>query len=308
MKFTTKSLALTIAAVLSTSTFAADLTIYGKANLSVQSSDEGDGSFTEIKSNASRLGFKGTHDLGNGLEVVYKAEFELGLDGSQKNGQSIWSRSQYVGLKGNFGEVLVGKNDTMLKMSQGKVDQFNDLNGDIKHLFKGENRLGNTVTYFTPNFNQFKLGITYVASEDVNAKDGFSVAGFYGDKHLKKSSVYAALAIDNDVHGYDVTRLTVSGKVNKLVLGALYQDQKQVSSGDKMTGYVVSAKYGINDVDLKAQFQVADHKAGDNNKGFSVGADYKLAKNTKLYTFYTNLNMDTAADENFLAAGIEYKF
>jgi len=111
MKFTKHAIALAVLSAASMTSMAATVDVYGKANLSVQSSDEGEGSFTEVKSNASRIGLKGTHDLGNGLEVVYKAEFQVDMDGDSDKGDSITDRNQYVGLRGAFGEVLIGKND-----------------------------------------------------------------------------------------------------------------------------------------------------------------------------------------------------
>jgi len=309
MKFTYSTLT---AALLSTATFnafAADITIYGKANVSVQSSDEGEGAFTEVKSNASRIGFKGTHELNNEISVVYKAEFQVDLDGDSDKGDSITDRNQYIGLKGNFGEVLLGKNDTMLKQSQGKVDLFSDLNADIKSLWKGENRMADTISYKSPKFNGFQLGVTYVAEDSKDGNDSNSIALFYGDKGLKKSDIYAAVARDTDMKGYDTTRATLSGKVAGVTLGAILHQQESTSSGKKTDGLMVSAKYGIEDWTLKAQYQTAEEdNNGDDKSGFTVGADYKLAKSTKLYTFYTTFDMDSEADEDYLAVGIEYKF
>ena len=122
MKFYKSAIATVVCSTLSLTAFAANVDIYGKANLTVQSSDDGEGTYTEVNSNASRLGLKGEQDLGNGLEVVFKAEFEVDLDGDgtkgtgdkEKEVDTFESRNQYLGLRGAFGEVLVGKNDTML--------------------------------------------------------------------------------------------------------------------------------------------------------------------------------------------------
>lgn len=308
MKHTYNKIAVALLSSLSLSAFAADVDIYGKANLSVQSSDEGEGSFTEVKSNASRIGLKGTHDLGDGLTVIYKAEFQVDLDGDSEKGDSITDRNQYVGLAGSFGEVLLGKNDTMLKQSQGKVDLFSDLNGDIKNLWKGENRLADTVSYKTPTFNNFRLGVTYIAEDAVDAEDGVSVAVFYGDSKLKKSKIFASVAVDSEVNGYDITRATVQGKVGGVVLGAIIQTQEKVDGSAEMDGYMVSAKYKMDKVTFKGQYQAANFDGGDDKSGITLGADYSLAKSTKLYTFYTSFDMDSGADEDYLAAGIEYKF
>jgi predicted porin len=308
MKLVKNTLALAICSVIALPTFAADVSIYGRADVSVQSSDEGEGSFTEVKSNASRIGFKGTHTLNDDLEVIYKAEFQVDLDGDSAKGDSITDRNQYVGLKGGFGEVLLGKNDTMLKQSQGKVDLFSDLNGDIKSLWKGENRMADTISYKSPKFSDISLGVTYIAEDAVDAEDGISVAVFYGDKKLKKSKIYASIAMDSEVKGYDTTRATVQGKVVGVTLGAIYHTQEKVDGGAEMDGFMVSAKYKIEKVTLKGQYQTADYDGGDTLSGVTVGADYSLAKSTKLYAFYTSFDMDTGADEDYLAAGIQYKF
>jgi len=308
MKLLKNTIALAICSTFTLPSMAANVDIYGKANISLQSSDEGAGSFTEVKSNASRIGFKGTHKLDDGLEVVYKLEYQVDMDGDSPKGSSITDRNQYIGIKGSFGEVLIGKNDTVLKQSQGKTDVFSDLNGDIKHLWKGENRMSDTVTYKSPKMNGFQLGATYIAADSLDANSAYSLAVVYGDKKLKKSKIFASIATDSEVKGYDVTRATVQGKVAGFVLGAMVQTQEKLASGDKMDGAMVSAKYKMGKVTLKGQYQVADHNGGDTNKGATVGADYKLAKNTKLYTFYTNLNFDTNPDQKYLAAGIEYKF
>ena len=152
MKLVKTIIAIATCSALTLPVMAADMPsvdIYGRADLSFQSSDSGEGSFTEVKSNASRIGFQGGYAIDENLKVIYKAEFEVDLDGDG----DVWkARNQYVGLKGGFGEVLLGKNDSMLKQSQGKTDLFSDYNGDIKYLWGGENRLKDTVTYKSPKF------------------------------------------------------------------------------------------------------------------------------------------------------------
>jgi len=308
MKFTHNALAAVIISSMSVAAFATEVDIYGKALLTVQSSDEGEGSFTEIKSNASRIGFKGTHDLGDGLEVIFKAEFQVDLDGDSAKGDSITDRNQYVGLRGAFGEVLLGKNDTMLKQSQGKVDLFSDLNGDIKNLWKGENRMADTISYKSPKFSGFQVGITYIAEDSIDAEDATSIAVFYGDKKLKKSKVFASVAFDSEVKGYDTARATIQGKIAGFTLGAIVQTQEKISTGEELDGFLMSAKYSFDKVTVKGQYQTANADGGDDKSGFTLGADYKLAKSTKIFTFFTTFDMDSGADEDYLAAGIEYKF
>ena len=189
MKFVKAPLALSMLAVLS-APVVADVTVYGKANVTIQNSDEGEGSFTELKSNASRFGLKGSEVISesSGLQVVYKLEWQVDMSDASGTG-NLKSRNQFVGLKGGFGEVLVGRNDTALKQSQGKIDLFNDLEGDIKNVFEGENRLGDSVTYVSPSFSNVKFIGSFIASDAPDADNGFSAAVTYGDKGLKKTPI-----------------------------------------------------------------------------------------------------------------------
>ncbi|MCL1105720.1 porin [Shewanella algicola] len=301
-----------MAATLTSSAYAAEpLKVYGKLNITAQSNDVSDETETTIESNASRFGVTGEFELSTSLEAFYTIEYEVNTSDDDK--ENFLARNQFVGLKGHFGAVSVGRNDTMLKVSQGKVDQFNDLSGDLKTMFKGDNRMAQTATYYTPEFGDFQAGVTYVASGDSaqivgdnsSGEDGVSMAVMYGDAGLKTSSIYAAIAYDSKVKGYDTARATVQGKVAGLVLGAMYQQQEALDSGVKDDGFLLSTAYGIDDVTLKAQYLDMENK-GDS---WSVGADYKLGKPTKLFAFYTENTFDSNdQDDAYVGIGIEHKF
>ncbi|WP_028108782.1 porin [Ferrimonas futtsuensis] len=296
-----------VAAALPMTAAAADaVTVYGKMNVTVDSFDVEGESTTGVHSNASRLGVKGAFELSPSLEAFYTIEYEVDTGDDVK--ENFKARNQFVGLRGGFGALSVGRNDTMLKKFQGKVDLFGDLAGDIKNLFKGENRMEQTVTYMTPSLGGFKFGATYVAEESASQKnddDGFSLAVMYGDAKLKKSPFYASVAYDTDVKGFDnILRATVQGKIGDFKLGAMYQDQEEAGK-DSIDGFMVSGAYKLNAVTLKAQFQDMDTK-GD---AISIGADYKLGKPTKLFAYYTQRDLESASStDDYIGVGLEHKF
>ncbi|MCL1079814.1 porin [Parashewanella spongiae] len=310
-------LASLVAAFASGAALAADgVTVYGKLNVTAQKSDyytkSASGEITntnetKIQSNASRLGVKGGFDLGNSLEAFYTIEYEVDTDSVDKD--NFEARNQFIGLKGNFGSVAVGRNDTVTKKSQGKIDQFNDLDADLKKLFKGDNRLAQTVTYLSPTFSNFKFGATYTAEGDNKQGEddtGISLAAMYGDAKLKKSKIFASIAYDAEVAGYDILRATVQGKIGALKLGGMYQQQESLKAGsESKTGYLVSAAYTIDKITLKSQFQDMEDK-GDS---WSVGADYKLGKPTKVFAFYSTRSDELLNEDNdYLGVGVEHKF
>ncbi|KPZ52793.1 MULTISPECIES: porin [unclassified Pseudoalteromonas] len=310
MNFVKSSLCIALVSGLSFSAFA-DVDVYGKANVTVQSSDDGEGSFTEIKSNASRFGLKGSEKITDGLEAVYKFEFQVDVsdaDSKGDNDDNISARNQYVGLKGAYGQVVVGRNDTALKQSQGKLDLFNDLEGDIKNVFKGENRLGDSITYTSKSYEGFKVLATFIAEDDVDADNGYSMAVTYGDAALKKSAVYASVAADSEVNGYDVVRASIQGKVESFKLGAMYQTQEKVDGSAEADGYLLNAAYSMGKNTFKVQYQAMDFDDSDDKTAVSVGVDHKFNKNIKVFGFYSSFDMDNNVDQDYVGLGMEYKF
>ncbi len=279
------------------------VTLYGQLNVSAQSSDEGDGRFSELKSNSSRFGLKGDYALDNGLTLVYQLEWGVDL-ADVGDGDNITSRNQYVGLAGNFGEIRLGRHDTALKDAQGKIDLFSDYEADVKNLWRGEVRASDSITYYSPTVSGFGVQLTYVMEDAADAEDAYSASVYYGDENLKDSNFYAAVAIDADVAGYDAMRLHAQGKVSGFKLGAMYHTQENIVTGVEEDGWLASVAYPLGKTELKAQYQTLE----DDN-AVSLGVDYKAGKNTTLYAWYSSFNLDTAnPDRDYLAVGIKHRF
>jgi predicted porin len=73
------------------------------------------------KGNASSFWVKGNHDIGNGLTGLYKLNFnpKFGDDFS-----TVGARDAFIGLKGGFGTILMGRLATPYKSSTVKWDPF----------------------------------------------------------------------------------------------------------------------------------------------------------------------------------------
>lgn len=293
--------------------------VYGKANLSVVNQDFGSYDEWTLNSNASRLGLKGKTEISDGLEIVYQAEYEICIDSGDCKGQTFKQRNTFVGIKGGFGMVSVGKHDSPTKLAAGKVDLFNDLEGDIKNAFEGENRLSNIIAYTSPTMNGFTTTLAMIPGEgadvdqdgqdDTGLSDGLSYSVNY-----TKDSIYLAIAGDQDVDKQDLLRFVAQYQIDALKLGVMYQQNEDNLGTKDESGYFVSAAYKLdNNITLKAQYgAIEDDVDGDEEQTLSLGADYKLAKNTKVFAFYTN-NTDSAIDSNddefsALGIGMEHKF
>ena len=300
--------------------------VYGKINVSVVNSDDGTNDSWELKSNASRIGLKGSTEISEGLSVFYKTEFEVAVDdGSNdikkysidtltkdendalventvevKDTSTFKQRNIFVGIKGQYGSLLAGKNDTPTKLAQKKIDLFNDLNGDIKNIFKGENRMSNIIAYTTPNYGNFSASYAVMPSEDDNG--GLADSKSYSVNY-KKDGLYVAVAADSNVKDADILRIVSQYKIDAWKLGLMYQENDTAEK----SGYFASAAYKSGNVTYKAQYGVneADNSNAEDTT-LSLGADLKLAKKTKAYVFYTDNDNSKAAES--LGFGLEHKF
>ena len=323
-----------------------DGTIYGKVNVSAVNADNGADDTWKLNSNASRLGVKGKTEIADGLYAVYKAEFEMFVDDGSKdrskskcsavidqtgtptgdqvcitdsNTNTFSQRNIMAGIKGSFGTVWAGKHDSPTKLAQNKIDLFNDLEGDIKNTFEGENRVSNIVAYTSPKINGFSTTVAMIPGEgadvdgdgqdDTGLTDGISYSLSYSMDNL-----YIAVAGDQDVDSQDLLRIVAQYKMDALKLGVMYQQNEDNLGTKDESGFFLSAAYKLDKkTTLKAQYgSIEDDADGDEEETLSLGADYKLAKGTKLYVFYTD-NTDSSVGEadkedTAFGLGMEHKF
>ncbi|HEX7061837.1 MAG TPA: porin [Woeseiaceae bacterium] len=297
---------------------AAEVDVYGKLNLTLQNSDEAATEQVELQSNASRVGLKGEEELDDGLKAIYQLEWEIDPDG--QSGDDVFSpRNQFVGLAGAFGTVKVGRHDTALKEAQGDFDLFNDLEGDLKNTFNGENRLKDYVGYTTPTFaDAFSVTINFFPGEDpANGNDGVA-DGTSVSLAYEADAVYVAVANDRDLdgEGVDTTRLVGGYTLGPAQIMLLYQRTDAGAVDDDGFGGSVAWTFGKNTA--KLQYLDADIWRTDPQTDpldnllesqLSVGLDRELGENTKLFGFYTTGDIGGTNESNdYVAIGLEHKF
>ena len=308
--------------------------VYGQINVAVDSvTDEG----MRTSDRDSRVGIKGSEDLGNGLKAVYKMEFGIkvgdAFDGNaDATKDGISGRNAYVGLAGGFGTVLLGRHDSPLKMSQ-PTDLFGDstyadigkdtmtgnlgLNGNA-----GENRFNNVVAYVSPSFSGVKLIAAGVGAEDgtddSNLANAYSVALTYGST---KDGLYLAAAMDNAdeiVSGagqeWNHTRISAQYKTGGLVANAIWQDfNADVADAKEGTNIQASVGYKMGKFMPKAKYATTDFAdtAKKDGSAYGVGLDYALGKKTTAYVEYVSSDkkmLDAADSSTAVSVGMVHKF
>ncbi len=126
----------------------------------------------------SRLGFRGSEDLGAGLKAVFTLEMGIGLDaGSLNQGGRVFGRQAFVGLAGPWGSVTLGRNYSMLYWAVFDGDLLGPNAFGIGSLdsYVPNTRVDNSMAY-RGTFSGVTVGATYSVGRDtVNA--GPSPAG-----------------------------------------------------------------------------------------------------------------------------------
>jgi len=316
----------------------ADATVYGTVDMIDYCSSAATCAGTsnvdnwQVNSHASRLGFKGEEDLGNGLSATYKLEYEVNPDGAATDNATgtdssagLKRRNQYLGLKGGFGEIRVGRHDTPLKMAQGKFDQFNDTDADIKGRMKisqGENRVDNVIAYLGKS-GDLKYGIALIPGEGDGTTAGDGPADAYSAAIMYTAGpAFVSLAMDQaDDTAFNGTtnaidsliRLIGTYNMGKMQFGLLFEQSTTDSGNAEKDVMGLSFGMGMGMNKVKFQYMSGDVDQGNETTQATVGYDIGLSKRTTAYVMYSDGNTDNAAGTTVeelseLSLGMVHKF
>jgi predicted porin len=284
-----KLIALAVAGLVAAPAFAAtsNVDVYGIMTLSVDKINtdvSGSDDPLRVSSNSSRIGFKGSEDLGGGLAGIWQIENQLNADNGTNNlvdalGAGSFSsglRNTFIGLKGGFGTTLLGKHDTPYKLATGKLDVFGDSLGDYNNIIGNVNgsnnfdlRPGNVIAYITPTMGGLHGAIAYVAGQELSNGNGgdasaWSVMGMYDngpifaslayEKHNNLGGAPSAAAVATVCRDFTVDGAPVAGDPNAGV-GATYTPTSitgACSAGDLRTTTGVPAVAASSGTDRDA--------------------------------------------------------
>jgi predicted porin len=239
-----KLIAAAIAAAMVAPAAYAQATLYGKFHTSIDSNDQDayNEDNWEVNSRASRLGVKGSEDLGGGLKAIYQLEVGFNSSGETdgQGGGNVFgskTRNTFVGLSGGFGTFLVGRHDTPAKVafyaagterlgdSVIDLNLGNNLSAEPSSLSPigvfHEYRANDAIAYLSPNFSGFTFAGAIIPGEDCDKdvteggpdplcgdRDGiadhWSVGLMYAGGGLKASVGYSKYDVDDGTASVDL--------------------------------------------------------------------------------------------------------
>lgn len=281
---------------------------------------------------ASRVGIKGTEDLGNGLKGVFTLESGFNADdGTLASPGKPFNRQAWVGLNGGFGEVRLGRQATAFKTAVDAIDPFGgagqlaiyDAAGYVPGAAAtrpgvgGSNlwveRADNVLSYATPNFSGFSGSVNYIFGEARGSNsDGRQISAQLGYDN-GPLAVQLGYHRANDLAFGDVAPLTVSD-VKTGFLGAAYDfgvakahagigetraDYTAGSAGDdKIRNYMLGVTVPFGASKLMASYIRNDVRniADATSDQIGIGYSYSLSKRTAFYAQYAHVKNDAGAD------------
>ncbi|MGK5076774.1 porin [Janthinobacterium sp. HLX7-2] len=326
------------------------VTVYGVADLGVSIDSNGNkgDKVSRVGSGyvyGSRLGFSGSEDLGNGLRALFVLEMGVDMDiGAMKSypdpssatpaapggGASTgFNRRAHVGLSGDFGTVLLGRDYTPLFWTAATLDpmemgMYGNLQAAGVLSGTGIERFGrasNSVFYTTPTFGGFKGRFMYSAGSESNgaqgrapknANDMLAIGGEYKSGPILVSGAHQQLKMPMVANG----AFTGNGTRKDTIFGARYSTNVfSLSAGYlKITQPVphsdgrdiwLGASYTMGASKLYAMVQKlrqASAKADRNGTSYGLGYKYSMSKRTSVYTTIGYVKNDTNAAFALLAS------
>jgi predicted porin len=229
-----------------------------------------DGSYSSIGSSAestSRLGFKGTEDLGGGLSAFFT--LETGLQPTNATASTFNNRQTFVGLgKKGLGNAAVGTQYTTIHTAVAVTDpgQQNNMVGNVIYPIAPANN-GNTgvgqVTS-TSNTDAYTVRTANMVKLTSDKFAGFEGTAFYtlnnsNTDQTAASGTNSTGGGNNNNSGWGIG---VNYTWNKLLVTANYQSLKSVSPAANTTSAIWSTATGGTNIQDNQQYYAATYDFG----------------------------------------------
>jgi predicted porin len=297
------------------------VTLFGIVDASVgRTSGSGAGNRVGLNSggyNTSRIGFRGTEDLGGGLAASFWLEGQLladtGTQGTGETGGSLFGRRSTVSLSGAFGEARLGRDFSTSFANQLAFDPFAATgfgsaaigNGLGQRGLGGATtgaevtqssplRVSNQISYFLPN----------------------TLGGFYGQLQYAFGETLSTANNDRYGDSYGVRLGYANGPLN---VGGAYQLRRGTTtpaaptaggSRDLETANIgATYDFGIVKPFVQANFERAEAVAGlprARLNSYLVGASAPLGAGELRASAIRYDLKDSGADANKFALGYNY--
>lgn len=256
----------------------------------------------------TRLGFKGTEDLGGGLKALFVLETGIAADrGGFNQGNLAFGRQSFVGLQGNFGTVTLGRQYPSYFLALNQVaDPFaSGLAGNAQNLMLPPSiiepdraiRMNNAVKYASPIIGGISGEIAYgfgEVADNQSANRVVTASIGYQEQPVAVRLAYYRKNNETDTARITSTMLAANWDIGVAKLFAAYADNDWfgIDSRDLLIGATVP--YGPHTFIVSFIRKDGRNVSADADQA-GLGYTYKLSKRTNLYAAYGRIDNEGGA-------------
>ena len=221
--------------------------------------------------NGSRWGMSGTEDLGGGMSAIFNLVSGFNVDkGSSAQGGLLFGRQAWAGLKGGFGQITAGRQETIMANGPWAITggyanydawantTFNGGFGNAASIAHDAVRKNDSLLYMTPDMGGFKAKLMWAPGEN----------GIAGGTN---NSNYWSLGLDYYNGPIGLTFAYESDKV--LNVAALTPSGTAAAKNQKQWG--LGASYDLGVVKLMGSIERASLATAD-DRGYALGLSAPL--------------------------------
>jgi predicted porin len=227
----------------------------------------------------TRVGLKGSYDVGSGLKANFRFESNGITSDGNVNSPTI-GRQAWAGFSGSWGEVRLGRQDSVPFQVMGGYDLNGQSNGVSAAAYStvatwAPGRQSRSLQYISPKIaGGFTAQAGFVPKGNVvGAKDTFSLGGTYATGPL---SVSAAFESKRTQTGDKFASVAGSYDLGMFKVALGYAD-----AGDFNKGVTLGVSTNVAGFTLGAQF--GKNSKGNKEKAYELFVNKEVFKNTYAY-------------------------
>lgn len=297
----------------------ADATLYGSFRMGLVGADGAD---LDLRDESTRIGIKGDVDLGmENTKGLFQWEANVSTtDNDADSGDMFKARLALMGLTGNWGTALVGRQyHPYYTMVNSHTNIFQGADHDFGEAFALGNqwhkRTDNTLAYASPVMAGFQVVAGAVIESDGDDSndvldddvDGYNIGAQYtGVEGLRLSASYGDVESGN--YESEIWGLGATYNINALTLAAKYEEREDTDTADdtELTVWELAAMYQINATTLKARYgniEAEDNLAATSEDGdqWAIEVEQKLGNRGYAWIGYTDFDKEAAAISSALS-------
>lgn len=297
-----------------------NVTVYGVADAFIGYGKTGDNTFTGVGSggwSGSRLGFKGSEDLGNGLKALFTLEQGFNVDnGTNQIAGSQFSRQSWVGLEGAFGFVGLGRQHSpgFFAFLYDAADATSlspqfllALAARANIVTAGAARISNSINYKSPDMGGLKFNAIYGFNEvsqtgNRRKNDLFALGASYANGPISAGVTFSQVndaATDKNKHewlvgaAYDFGMFKLLGSYQRVENATIAEETDNVWQIGGVVPVSAAGRVHVAYGRLDAEMDDADANA------WTVMYSHQWSKRTSVYAGYGQIGND---DERLVSA------